>query len=63
MPMPVMQVRQMRVRVRERRVLMPVRVRRGALVSRVLVLMMRVMDMPVVVRFGLVRMRVRVLFA
>jgi len=56
----VMQVRQVRMAVRHRRVLVPVRVGLGALVAVMRVLVMRVMDVPVAVRQVLVRVRVLV---
>ena len=60
MLVPVMQVRQMGVRVRHRRMLVPVRVGLGALVAAVCVLVMLIVDVTMTVAHILVRMLVRV---
>ncbi len=54
MPVAMVQVRQMRVRVSQRRMLVPVRVRLGALVAAVRVLVMLVVGVAVTVGHVLV---------
>ena len=61
MLMPVMQIRQMGMGMRHRRMLVPVRVRLGTLVAAVRVLVMLIVDMPMTVRHVLVRVLVGVL--
>ena len=56
----MVQVRQMRMGMRHRRMLVPVRVRLGTLVAAVRVLVMLIVDMPMAVHQILVRVRVGV---
>ncbi len=60
MLMPVMQIRQMGMGMRHRRMLVPVRVRLGTLVAAVRVLVMLIVDVPMTVRHIFVRMQVGV---